>query len=325
MKEQGATPTVAKTKVFLIAGFLGSGKTTLLKRILGWQEDLSDTVVLVNEFGDVGIDGDMLRGAGSDVVELTSGCICCTLTADLLRCLSDILEKLKPRRILIESSGIADPAAVISVLTDSKLAAHMELEKIVTVLDADYWDVRENFGSLFFSQLKTADLIILNKTDEVERDQVVTFLREIHEEIAGSQVIPTIRCAIDPETLWAPSTTKAADILHIPFAKELSLGYTDQMSQHPTSVAANNFITFSFETSRKLDEKCFKHFVDQLPLELFRLKGSVQFTDRLELVNFVGGKSEWSTLDGDSETRLAFIGWNVDADEILGKIRECLI
>ena len=72
-----------KTKVFLIAGFLGSGKTTLLKRILSWQTDLSDTVVLVNEFGKVGIDGALLKMAGSDVIELTSGCICCTIKTEL--------------------------------------------------------------------------------------------------------------------------------------------------------------------------------------------------------------------------------------------------
>lgn len=333
MKEHSAKPTVQKTKVFLIAGFLGSGKTTLLKRILSWQKNLSDTVVLVNEFGEVGIDGALLDGGESNVVELTSGCICCTLTADLLRCLSEIQEKFKPRRILIESSGVADPAAVISVLAESNLAVSMELEKIVTVLDADFWDVRENFGSLFFSQLETAHLILLNKIDLMDGDLVSTFLQEIHNEIIGSQVVPTIRCAIDPETLWSPTKFIAAGLQPMRLFKEFSIGAAGQGSEeaghvdenHSTSVAANNFITFSFQESRSLDEKRFKQFVTELPWELFRMKGPVQFADRLELVNLVGGRSEWSPWDGERQTRLAFIGWNIDPDQMLKKLESCLV
>ncbi len=333
MIEQINKQTVTKTKIFLIAGFLGSGKTTLLRRILGWQKDLSDTVVLVNEFGEVGIDGDLLREAGSDVVELTSGCICCTLTSDLLQCLSEIHYKFRPNRILIESSGVADPAAVVSVLNDSKLADHMELEKVVTLLDADYWEVRENFGSLFFSQLETASLILLNKIDLVEGKLVPEFLREIHKEIVGSQVVPTIRCAIDPETLWAPRKHSEMEIQPMRFFQGLSFDDGEESSpntcrldkNHSTSVVANNFVTFSFESSRRLDENRFKQFIDQVPWELFRMKGPVQFADRLALVNFVGGKSEWTTLDGEPKTKLAFIGWNVDPEEILEKVRSCLI
>jgi len=333
MKKHTDKSTAQKAKIFLIAGFLGSGKTTLLKRILNWQKDLSDTVVMVNEFGEVGIDGSLFREVGANVVELTSGCICCTLTADLLQCLSDIQEKFQPRRILIESSGVADPAAVVSVLTESKLAASMELEKIVTVLDADYWEVRENFGSLFFSQLEAANLILFNKIDLVETDAVSTFLQQIHEEIAGSQVVPTIRCVIDPETLWSPVKPKAIELQPMRLFKAFSLGDAGQSSEdiipgdvdHSASVAANNFVTFYFEESRKLDEKPFKQFVDQLPWELFRMKGSVQFTDRLELLNFVGGKSEWSPWDGEAQTRLVFIGWNVDPGQVLEKLKGCLI
>ncbi len=333
MKEQTNNPAEQRAKVFLIAGFLGSGKTTLVKRILGWQNNLSNTVILVNEFGEVGIDGTLLGGAGSEVVELTSGCICCTLTADLLRCLSEITEKFKPHRILIESSGVADPASVVSALTESRLASCMELEKIVTVLDADFWDVRENFGSLFLSQLKTAHLIILNKIDLLESDQVPTFLREIHEEIVGSHVVPAIRCAIDPETLWAPIRPKAVDLQPRPLFREFFISDAEQPSndfyhgdQHrSTSVASNHFVTFSFETFRWLDEASFKQFIDQLPWELFRMKGPVQFADRSALVNFVGGKLEWSTWDGELNTRLAFIGWNVDPNTILEKMKGCMI
>jgi G3E family GTPase len=102
----------SKTKVLVLAGFLGAGKTTLLKRILSWETDLSDTVVIVNEFGAVGIDGSLLADAGSDVVELTSGCVCCSLQADLNQTLKKIQKQFNPKRIFIEATGVADPLAI---------------------------------------------------------------------------------------------------------------------------------------------------------------------------------------------------------------------
>jgi len=98
-----------KARVILLSGFLGAGKTTLLKHILSWRSDMSGTVVIVNEFGEVGIDGSLLRNAGTDVVELTSGCICCTLSTDLKQSLERIWAQYRPQRILIESSGVAAP------------------------------------------------------------------------------------------------------------------------------------------------------------------------------------------------------------------------
>jgi G3E family GTPase len=333
VKEPTNRQTAQKIQVFLVAGFLGSGKTTLLKRILSWQEDLADTVVIVNEFGEVGIDGALLKGAGSDVVELNSGCICCTLTADLLQCLDDIREKYKPRRILIEASGVADPATVVSVLTHSNLTGCMELEKIITVVDADLWQFRENFGSLFFSQMKTADMIILNKIDMVDGNLVPILLKEIHEEFVGSQVVPTFRCTIDPETLWSTPKTKKIELKPMSFLGEWPLNSSEQMPNNvrfgdqnaSASTTVSNFVTFSFESTRNIDERCFKQFVDQLPWELFRLKGMVQFADRLTSINFVGGKVEWVPLDGQQQTRLAFIGWNVNASAMLEKLKCCLI
>jgi G3E family GTPase len=84
MNEPLLQKTSQKAAIFLLSGFLGAGKTTLLKRILSWETNLSDTILLVNEFGDVGIDGGLLKNSGSDVVELNSGCICCTMTSGSL-------------------------------------------------------------------------------------------------------------------------------------------------------------------------------------------------------------------------------------------------
>ena len=322
-----------KTRVFLLTGFLGSGKTTLLKRILSWETDLSDTVVLVNEFGDVGIDGDLLKHSGSDVIELVSGCICCSLRNDLRQSLSSILEQYRPKRIFIEASGIADPTAVVSVLLESPLSESIKLEKIVTVLDADFWEARENFGQLFYNQLEIANLILLNKVDILDKISIPTYLKEIHDIFPHCQVVPTVRCCIDSEIFWSRKIPKGMILKPMHLFHEVSQNDTllnrepnnDSHQPHDASLFSAHFVTFSFEHSKIIDETRFHHFVDTLPLEVFRMKGPVQFLNRTEIVNFVGGKGDWSKWEGAPETKLAFIGWNVTPADILNKLHQCIL
>ena len=315
-----------KTDVMLLSGFLGAGKTTLLKRILAWETDLSDTVVLVNEFGAVGIDGTLLQGAGSEVVELASGCICCTLSNDLRQSLIRIREEYAPRRIFIESSGVADPTAVIPVLKSPPLSETMRLDKIVTVLDADFWEARENFGRLFINQLDMADLILLNKVDLVPEADVPRYLEEMQNEFPDSQVVPTVRCAIDPATLWTPASPKGVMFQPIRMFNDITAGEHDY-ENHPEergAVKATPFVTFSFRESRKLDEGRFQRFVAALPPEVFRMKGPVRFAGRSVMVNHVGGKCETLPWPDAGDTTLAFIGWNVVGEDILQKLRGCV-
>jgi G3E family GTPase len=149
----------------LIAGFLGAGKTTLLRNILKWPGDLTKTAVLVNEFGQIGIDGELLQGFNSPVFELTNGCICCTLQGELLRTLEEILDKFQPRRLFIEATGVADPLDILKFIGTSTIKRQMTAPKVVTVLDGDMWEGREYFGPLFYNQIKAADLLLLNKID----------------------------------------------------------------------------------------------------------------------------------------------------------------
>ncbi len=333
MNEPLANPSELKADLLLLAGFLGAGKTTLLKRIISWETDLSETVVLVNEFGDIGIDGALLKDSGSDVIELTSGCICCTLSADLKQALTRIWHRFKPRRILIETSGVADPKSIVPVLQEPGIRQYMALKKIITVLDADIWGAREAFGQLFYNQLEMAHLILLNKIDLLAAEKIPPFLKEIHEVIPDCQVVPTIHCGIDPETLWSEAKPKMFELKPIQFFTTASLngkpdskGHHHSPEEHDSHPAKSiNFVTFSFRDSRIFDEVRFKNFIRNLPWELFRIKGIVRFADRLEMLNFVGGKSEWSTWEGEAETRLAFIGWRINKEETLRDLKNCLI
>lgn len=317
MAESLFSPTNSKCDVFIISGFLGAGKTTLLKRILSWEKDLSGTVVLVNEFGEVGIDGAMLKDAGSDVVELTGGCICCSLKTDLGLTLKSIRQRFNPSQLFIETTGVADPSMVIDVFVDPELKDHMKIVKVVTVLDIELWEARECFGPVFFNQLQQADLILLNKIDFLEEHKISQCLNEIHRSMPHARVIPTIHCAVDPEIVMdgramGPKLVNYADLRH-------------NQDDHEAPYGSPHTVSFTFRTNDLINETCFKTFTEKLPWELFRMKGPVRFPDRTIMVNSAGGRNEWTAWRDADETCLVFIGWNVEAKDILKSIEKCVV
>ncbi len=316
MSDAGVAPNSPKADVTILAGFLGAGKTTLLKRILSWDADLSETAVIVNEFGDVGIDGSMLKDSTSNMVEFKSGCVCCVLKAQFNVGLKKIWKELKPKRIFIESTGVADPGEIVKVFKDPGIREHMEVRKIVTVVDAEYWEAREHLGPLFFHQIEDANLILLNKIDIIGEDDIPKVLGEIHERFPGVQVVPTRYCGVDPETLWAVDPEK-----------DLGMRPAHFYEKHDHEHSAEDhqlYVSFHYVHSDLMDETRFMEFTENLPWEVFRMKGPVRFKDNTRLINFVGGKSEWIDWEDIGETRLAFVGMGVNPDSVLDALKLCV-
>lgn len=324
MDEKLSSSVPKKCEVIIISGFLGAGKTTLLKKILTWESDLSETVVIVNEFGDVGIDGSLLKNVGSDVVELTGGCICCTMKVDLNQTLKKIRREFNPRKIFIESTGVADPFMITEAFDDEELRDQMKVSNIITVLDIELWEGRDYFGPIFFNQLKLADLILLNKIDIVDENQISQFLNEIHEMLPRAQVVPTIHCNVDPEIVLKDHA-KVPQLANYDERVHHHHGHGSQgENQDDLGMGSFPFMSFSFRSNDAIDESCFKLFTENMPWELFRMKGPVRFRDRTVLVNYVGGKNEWSAWDGLEETCLVFVGWKVDQEETIRKLENCI-
>ena len=154
--------------VEVMAGFLGAGKTTLMRRLLADQDTRQRTVVLVNDFASVGVDGALLEGRGADVVELPNGCICCSLRDDLARQLQDTIARWAPQRVLIEPSGVADVAALLGVLNQPMLRSLVRNLRLRTVIDAGAF-LRDyaRMPAYFDAQARLAAELIVNKSDLV--------------------------------------------------------------------------------------------------------------------------------------------------------------
>jgi putative photosynthetic complex assembly protein 2 len=188
----------------IVVGFLGAGKTTFLKRLLAAADPAQRTVVLVNDFGELGIDAGLLEGGSAEVVELPNGCICCSLRGDVTTRLRSVIETQAPDRILIEPSGVADVAALMGVMEAPELKPLVRSTTLWTVIDAaafltDYARLKEYFTI----QASLAPAFILNKTDLVdaaELDAVTGTLLSIN---PHAEILPARHGAIDPARMTA--------------------------------------------------------------------------------------------------------------------------
>ncbi|HEX2816591.1 MAG TPA: GTP-binding protein [Phenylobacterium sp.] len=171
---------VSKTPVTVLTGYLGAGKTTLLNRILS-EDHGKRYAVIVNEFGEVGIDNDLIVGADEEVFEMNNGCVCCTVRGDLIRVVSGLMKRKGGfDAIIVETTGLADPGPVAQTFfVDEDVRAKTQLDSVTTVVDAKHLPLRLADSKEAAEQIAFADQIILNKTDLVTEAELVEVERMI--------------------------------------------------------------------------------------------------------------------------------------------------
>lgn len=193
--------------VYIVTGFLGSGKTTLLNHWVN-TEEFKDTLVLINEFGDVGLDHELVQAVDDTVVLLGSGCICCTLQGELIDSLVQNFIKAakgtipKFRRVLIETTGLADPSGVISTLNnDDFVFSHYTFSGTITVLDGK--NVREQLKKQYeaVKQIALADLILVSKTDLIDEEEVEAIEEIAHKINHSAKILPVLHGRVSPSVI----------------------------------------------------------------------------------------------------------------------------
>ena len=190
------------TKIDIVSGFLGAGKTTFIKRVLETVKN-EKTVLIENEFGEVGIDGGFLEDSGIEIKEMNSGCICCSLVGDFTSNLQEILEKYEPERVIIEPSGVGKLSDVMKAveLVESKLS--IEPGKSVTVVDASKCKMyAKNFGEFFNNQIQYADIIVLSRTDIIDDKKQANAIEIVRQINPGAKIITTPLKELDNDQIF---------------------------------------------------------------------------------------------------------------------------
>lgn len=291
----------------LLFGFLGSGKTTLVRRVL--EERASDVpmAVIVNEFGDVSIDGQILEGRAVDMVELTSGCVCCTLKGSLLNAIEELEERAGVEQIVVEATGVAQPEDMLDTLDDPTLKLELDLGPVVTVVDAGkFAKIRTMLGDFYTQQVANADIVLLNKTDLVS----VEALDEVREQIRAlnseASVVFTEQCDVEP----AMVLEGASQVAHLEHSGVHSHGHDHEHDHdHEHSPPADSFVLDAGGDWRRGD---IERFFAELSDDVWRVKGFMSVDGGPCLVQYTMGQLDITPCEPRPNVHLVFIGRPLD-------------
>jgi len=337
--------------VTILTGFLGAGKTTLLNHILTNQEGLK-TAVLVNEFGEIGIDNDLIVSTGDEMVELSNGCICCSINEDLKAAVYGLLKK--PNSIdylVVETTGLADPLPVAMTFLvgeennsgEKSLRELTRLDSIISLIDAENFNNELLSSEVGRAQIIYGDILLLNKCDLVSEDrlqEVETQLREIKN---GARILRSVKGAVSLPLLMSVGLFKT-DRVEIEEITEIPADHSECDHEHGECNHPHNhgkhehnsdsheiegFTSLSFESNSPFSLRKFQNFLDnQLPDGVFRAKGILWFneSERRHVFHLAGKRfsiddSEW--ID-NKKNQLVLIGRQLDHSSLRQQLQACI-
>ncbi|NJR52747.1 MAG: GTP-binding protein [Leptolyngbyaceae cyanobacterium CSU_1_3] len=317
--------TVDSVPVTLLTGYLGAGKTTLLNRILT-HEHGKKVAVIVNEFGDVGIDHQLIINADEEIFEMNNGCICCTVRGDLIRIIGNLMKRRdKFDHLVIETTGLADPAPVIQTFfMDEDVQAQTNLDSVVTVVDAkhiwQHWEAEEAQEQIAF-----ADIVLLNKTDLVTPDELDELERRIRSMNALAKIYRTRNAELEMDALLGIGAFDLNRVLEIDpeFLNETA-------HEHDETVGSVAIVESGELDGNKLNEWLGRLLQTQGP-DIFRMKGILTIAGEDRRFVFQGvhmlfdGRADrsWKS-DEERKNELVFIGRNLDEAQLREDFRACL-
>ena len=300
-----------RTPITLVTGPLGSGKTTLLRHILAVQP--GKIAIVMNEFGEIAIDTKVIEGKNVRIAELGGGCVCCSLLGEFEAAVNEIIEKIAPERIVVETTGLAEPEALVFNIQEA--LPQCRLDGVVSVIDADMLIRFPELGHTTRLQIEGADILLLNKIDLIEPAQVEPLETKLREINPTAAIVRTERCRIDPELLFG-------------IGREKKIAPAEPGSPIPATTHQHQpeFESFAFTSSKIFSRDCFEGFANGLPASVVRAKGFIRFANGAQLFNFVAGRWELEPFEAE-RTELVFIGKKLDAEKsaILGALDGCTL
>jgi cobalamin biosynthesis protein CobW len=287
---------VRTVAVDILTGFLGSGKTTLLRHVLEHGLRERPVAVIMNEIGEIGIDGRVITGlsAVEKMVELSSGCICCSIDDyrfDLA--VQEIIETAKPQLLVIESTGLADPEPLAYRVKNAGLG----LDAVITVIDAANVERQLAETEVARAQIEAADFLVVNKLDLVDRPRLQRVERRLARLNPRAERLSTVRGVIDSDLLFATGVA----------------AFRERARSTSGHLHDDGIGSFLWRSRRPLRQDAFERLLARLPRDILRAKGIVRFAGRDWhcLFNFTCGRHEltWLRLEGVAdEAQAVFIG-----------------
>jgi G3E family GTPase len=315
--------------VTIITGFLGSGKTTLLNYILQNCQNLK-VAVLVNEFGDINIDSQLLVSVDENMMELTNGCICCTINDGLLDAVYSVLERNdRIDYLVVETTGIADPLPIALTFLGTELRDLTRLDAILTLVDVETFTEDHFESDAALNQISYGDIILLNKTDLVSETKVNELENVIRDIKAGARILRSQYGKV-PLPLILDVGFSQPELFA--FAKESSHHHHhDEHHHHHHSdhLANDGFMSVSFQSDRPFSVVKFQKFLElDLNENIFRAKGIIWFKEsNLRHIFQLSGKrielqtDQWQQKHSN---QLVFIGRNLNAAQLQEQLTNCL-
>jgi G3E family GTPase len=298
--------------VTVLTGFLGAGKTTLLNRILNGNHGLR-VAVLVNDFGAINIDAELVVGVESNVISLANGCICCTIRDDLVRTVMETISRPeRPEYILLEASGVAEPSGIAMTFNNPGFRDRIRLDSILCVVDAEQVFAAPETMELKIFQMACADMIILNKVDLVDRDRIGKIKGWLDSRFHRYRLVEASQADVPLPVLLSVGRydpTRADLDRHNPEHSGCSDPHCNH-EHHPPSPDgfgmasrqghAKMFSTWSYETDRPLALEMLRDVASRLPVNIYRAKGVIHTSDaplRRAVLQVVGRRVDISLAD----------------------------
>ncbi len=355
-------PVPTGVPVTILSGFLGAGKTTLLNHILSNQHGVK-TAVLVNEFGEIGIDNDLVVTTGEDMVELSNGCICCSINGELMEAIERILERPDPLDyIVVETTGLADPLPVAMTFLGSELRDQTRLDSIITLIDAENFEESLLESEIGRAQVIYGDILLLNKCDLVDEARLQAIESRLKAIKNDARILRSVKGDVPLALLLSVGLFESDKVTNS--ADDPSLDHSDcdhdhghcshdehdhghehhghshdhdhshhshshDHGAHPDQLAIEGFTSLSFQSDGPFALRKFQNFLDnQMPAEVFRAKGILWFneSERRHVFHLAGKRFSIDDSDwvGERKNQIVLIGKEINHDTLRRQLQACV-
>lgn len=330
--------------VTILTGFLGAGKTTLLNRILHADHGLR-VAVLVNDFGSINIDTQLVVGVEGETISLANGCICCTIRGDLLKTALLLLDRADPPEyLIIEASGVSDPWAVAETFDIPELRPFFRLDSVITVVDAEYAQRQQYYEDLIIYQISAADVVVVSKVDLVTEEQRAGVEQWVRQIVPRARILPAVhgdvpmnlllgvgRYRLDVQPQVVASRHDHAHSAHYDHEHGSHCDHDHDHDHHHDH--STEFSTWSYVNDRPFSLKKLRSALQDLPATIFRGKGILYLAEtpaRRAILQIVGVRitvtvgEVWDS--ATPGTQMVFIGvpGGLDGDQLSEAFDACL-